>query len=110
MKIALDVDGVVSEAPVFFATLTRSLRASGHKVYILTDFDEHYRKHREAELQGWGIAYDELVIRGGKERFCREHGIDFAIDDEAAEYYPHSHITTLGLVAVDGARSAPPSE
>ncbi len=103
MKIAFDVDGVISEAPAFFATLTRALRAAGHEVYVITDHDEYYREQREAELREWGIDYDELVIAGQKERFCHQHGIHFAIDDAALEYFPNSRIVALGLVALGGA-------
>jgi len=97
LKIALDVDGVISEAPAFFATLTHALQSAGHQIFIVTDHDEHFRAEREAELHDWGIAYDELVIVGDKEEFCRARGVDFALDDDVVEYYPHSASLILGL-------------
>ncbi len=93
MKIAIDVDGVITEAPDFFSVLTRSLKADGHLVFIVTDFDEHFRKDREKELDEYGIAYDELVITADKEQFCRENNIDYAIDDDA-EYFPRAAAST----------------
>ncbi len=87
MKIAIDVDGVITEAPDFFSALTKSLKAAGHSVFIVTDFDEHFRKDREKELDEYGIAYDELVITADKEQFCRENRIDYALDDDV-EYFP----------------------
>ncbi len=102
MKLALDFDGVITEAPSFFATVTHALRAAGHEIYIVTDHDEHYRSQREAELRDLGIAYDELVIRGQKERYCQEQDIRFALDDDAVEYYPNSRVVQLGLVALGG--------
>jgi len=76
-------------------------------IYIITDYDDHYRSEREKDLVQWAIAYNELVIRGGKERFCQQHGIEFAIDDDAVEYYPRARIVTLELAILIGAGPAP---
>lgn len=100
MKIALDVDGVISEAPRFFAALSRALRAAGHEVHIVSDFDEHFRDHRVRELAEYGVAYDALEITSDKAEYCKRHGIDFMLDDDPGEYFPASAVTTIGVVTV----------
>jgi len=86
MRIAIDVDGVITEAPAFFAVLTQALRDAGHEIHIVTDFDEHFRDQRQRELREMGIEFDALAITADKAGYCREHGIDFAIDDDP-EYF-----------------------
>ena len=105
MKFAIDVDGVIGEQPEFFAVLTKALRAAGHFVYIVTDFDEHFRDQRVAELQEYGVEYDELVITAQKQEFCRSNGVDFAIDDDAREYFPSCEGPFVGIVKIP--RDAP---
>jgi hypothetical protein len=36
MKVALDIDGTISEHPEFFVMLSAALRAAGHHVLVLT--------------------------------------------------------------------------
>jgi hypothetical protein len=36
MYVALDIDGTITAMPVFFALLSRSVRAAGGKVYVVT--------------------------------------------------------------------------
>ena len=86
MRFAFDVDGVITEMPELFSVLTSALKASGHEVLIVTDFDETFRKYREDELQKLGIVYDELIITPHKEKLFKERAIDFAFDDDV-EYY-----------------------
>ena len=99
MKIALDVDGVISEAPAFFATLSQALRAAGHEVHIVTDFDEHFRAQRLHELAGYGVEFDHLEITSDKAGYCRRTGIAFIIDDDPASYFPDAVATTLAIIA-----------
>jgi hypothetical protein len=100
MKFAIDYDDVISAEPLFFSVMTNALKAQGHKIYILTDFVEHYRNHREEELQQDNIFYDELIITSRKAEFCRENKIDYAIDDLAEEYYPDSPHTKISVVDI----------
>lgn len=86
MRIAIDVDGVITEAPAFFAAMTQAMRAAGHEIHIVTDFDEHFRSQREKELAAYGIAYDCLVITADKAGYCRTHDIAYAIDDDASYF------------------------
>jgi uncharacterized HAD superfamily protein len=89
MRFAFDVDGVITEMPELFSALTVALKAAGHYVYILTDFDEHFREQRLKELAKYNIAFDEMIITSQKEQFVRDHAIDYAFDDDR-EYYGNS--------------------
>jgi ribonucleotide monophosphatase NagD (HAD superfamily) len=86
MRFAFDVDGVITEMPELFSAITSALKASGHSIIILTDFDEAFRSYREDELKRLGIAYDELIITPHKERYFRDNNVDYAFDDDP-EYY-----------------------
>lgn len=86
MRIAIDVDGVIAEAPEFFAAMTRAMKAAGHEIHIVTDFDEHFREQREKELAAYGIAYDTLAITRDKLGYCRARGIQMAIDDDVCYF------------------------
>lgn len=86
MKFAFDFDGVISEMPELFSTLTIALKSVGHEIFIVTDFDENYRHFRESELAAMSIAYDHLIITGSKQTFMQQEGISFAFDDDP-EYY-----------------------
>ena len=85
MKIALDIDGTISEHPNFFAVLSSSFRAAGHQVLVLTYRDPERAALTEAELLQWGIEYDELVYSRSlqqKGELCAEHRVDLFIDDQ----------------------------
>lgn len=92
MKFAFDMDGVITEAPDLFKALTSALRAAGHEIYIVTDFDEHFRTYREAELARLEIVYDHLVITSRKQQTATAEGIDYAFDDDAAYYPAHTAV------------------
>lgn len=85
MRIGLDLDGLLDERPDFFAFLTTALRQAGHFVAILTYRDPDGRPRTEAQLAGWGIAYDELHFArslADKGRLCRELALDVYFDDQ----------------------------
>jgi hypothetical protein len=85
MKVALDIDGTISEHPELFALLSASLRAAGHTVVVLTYRDPKRVAHTRTELAGWAITYDEIVFAdslAAKAELCRRHGIDVFIDDQ----------------------------
>ena len=86
MRIAIDVDDVITEAPEFFAAMTQAMKAAGHEIHIVTDFDEHFREQREKELASYGVVYDALVITGNKLQYCQDNGIDMAIDDDMSYF------------------------
>ena len=64
INIALDIDGTITRLPDFFVLLSRSIRANGGKVFVVTsrtnsrDVEVQTRR----ELQNYGIAFDELTI------------------------------------------------
>lgn len=86
MRFAFDVDGMILEMPELFSALTSALRSAGHVVFIVTDFDEHFRDFRIDELKKIGIDYDELIITPNKEAAFKEREIDYAFDDDASYY------------------------
>ena len=85
MKVALDIDGTISEHPAFFAVLSSALHLAGHYVLILTFRDPARDAATRQQLADWGIAFDELVIAGSLEakgELCGTHGIDLFFDDQ----------------------------
>ncbi len=99
MKIAFDVDDVITDFPDFYAAITESLMKNGHEVYIITDFDEYFRRQREKELERYGILYTELIITSEKEQYCKEHDISFSIDDDSS-YFPNSKKSAINLFQI----------
>ena len=99
MKIAFDVDGVITENPSFYAAITNALIKDGHQVYIITDFDEHFRKQRVDELNEYGIKYTQLVITSMKEKYCLANNIDYLLDDDL-DYLQNSKVNTLHLAKI----------
>src|SRR3954466_3354290 len=83
MRVGLGVDGLLDERPDFFSFLTAALRAGGHFVAVLTYRDPDSRARTEAQLAGWGVAFDELHFARSlldKGRLCRELEIDVYFD------------------------------
>ncbi len=60
MKIALDIDGCISEYPAFFRTLSLALCGSCH-IIVLTNRDPAGRAETEKDLDRWGIRRHEVV-------------------------------------------------
>jgi uncharacterized HAD superfamily protein len=85
MKVALDIDGTISEHPEFFAVLSSALRAAGHRVLVLTYRDPNHADTTKVQLAGWGIEFDELIIASSledKARLCEAHGVNLFFDDQ----------------------------
>lgn len=85
MKVALDIDGTISEHPEFFAVLSAALRAAGHRVLVLTYRDPTRADATKAQLAGWSVEFDELVIAASLEdkgRLCVAHDVDLFFDDQ----------------------------
>ena len=85
MKVALDIDGTITEHPEFFAVLSSSLRAAGHRVIILTYRDPARAEATGAQLAAWGIGFDDLVIAPSLESkgaLCGALGVDLFFDDQ----------------------------
>ena len=85
MKVALDIDGTISERPEFFAVLSAALRATGHSVIVLTYRDSDRVDATKAQLVTWGVQFDQLVIAPSLESkgaLCGELGVDLLFDDQ----------------------------
>jgi len=86
MKIGIDVDGTMDEAPWLYSLLTRALREAGHEVHVIT-----YRDDREKvieQLREWGISYDGLHLPDGivyapewKGELAGKLGLDVMFED-----------------------------
>ena len=85
MKVALDIDGTISEHPEFFAVLSAALRGAGHQVIVLTYRDPERAEATRRQLADWGVVFDELVIAPALEakgELCAAHGVDLFFDDQ----------------------------
>jgi hypothetical protein len=85
MKVALDIDGTISEHPEFFALLSAALRAAGHHVLVLTYRDPTRDAATREQLASWGVVFDDLVIAGSLEakgELCGALGVDLFFDDQ----------------------------
>ena len=85
MKVALDIDGTISEHPEFFAILSTALHRAGHEIVVLTYRDPEREAATRAALKSWGIAFDELVIAPSLEakgELCGSLGVDLFFDDQ----------------------------
>ena len=107
MHFAFDYDDTITISPIFFAAVIRSLYDSGHRITILTDFDEHFRSYRESELASNNIPYHDLIITSEKDKYCREKDIDFLIDDDT-DYFKtvKPHRLFLGIYKSNSPREA----
>ena len=87
MKVAIDIDGVISAYPQFFAVLTNALKGKV-EIYILSNRDpsEQSRKETEKELTEWGIWYEHLVILNKKSKVILEHEIDVFFENEDEQF------------------------
>ena len=96
MLIALDFHQCVNYYPDVFTFLTRWLRASGHRVIILSATSPCNGAWLEKDLQHWNIEYDDIImldadIQGGyldfadasewKQAKMQELGVDLLFDD-----------------------------
>ena len=85
MKIAIDFDGCISVYPEVFRVLTRTLKTNHEiMIYILTSREPSWqsREQTKDELEKYGIAYDHLIITDNKQKFVKDNGISFFIDNQ----------------------------
>jgi hypothetical protein len=85
MKVALDIDGTISELPELFAILAASLRARGHQVVVLAYRDPSREQATRDQLAAWGIEFDDLLFAPtleAKGPVCRDHQIDVFFEDQ----------------------------
>jgi hypothetical protein len=93
MNVAIDIDGTIdgsSESPQFFALLSASLKAAGHKVHIVTYRDPQSVAETKQKLKSWKIAYDALHLPNDdfgmgmgewKRSIAEKVGLTMMIDD-----------------------------
>lgn len=64
MNAALDIDGTITAHPRFFSVVSRSIRASGGKVIVVTSRADApgVRETTRRELRSYGVEFDDLVI------------------------------------------------
>jgi len=106
MKIGLDLHGVSDAYPTFFSELTKLFMAAGHEVIIITGPSVNEKTIKE--IEACGVSYTSILsivdyhVHKGtpcsydangnfwvdveewnktKGVMCKEHGIDFHIDD-----------------------------
>ena len=56
MKGARDIDGTISEHPEFFAVLSAALRATGHRILVLTFRGPARDAATREQLAAWGCS------------------------------------------------------
>jgi len=81
MKIAVDLDGTISEYPEFFKIFTKAMSEGGCKIYVLTDRPAGTEEQVVEELRDYGITHDVIKITGEKSEFILEEGIKVLFDD-----------------------------
>lgn len=62
LRIALDIDGVITTNPHFFETLTYFLtkKNNDNEVFIITGRNPNRFQETQNELERWNISYNEL--------------------------------------------------
>ena len=60
--LGLDIDGIITANPVFFAQLARIVRGRGQAVHVVTSRSPLGAAETRQELAGLGLAYDCLYL------------------------------------------------
>lgn len=100
MKIALDIDGCISENPTFFSILSRNWNDD---VYIISHRDD--REKTIKELDGWGIKYKELILVNSFEEkavVIKKLGIEVFFEDQPEMLIDVDQSTTVFLIRNEG--------
>jgi len=90
VKVGIDIDETITEAPWFFKALCGGLKKDGHEVFILTFRHKEMKKETEQMLEDLGIVYDKVFYGEGlidydlKAEIAEKHGINVMIDDNRA--------------------------
>jgi hypothetical protein len=99
MRIAIDIDGTITNSPAFFARFIENQLLAGNEIHILTggialpEEDIESPPHRIRQLKSYGIgSYTRLVqvtrgsqypdIGAGKGEYCRKNKIDMILEDD----------------------------
>lgn len=81
MKIAIDLDGTISEYPEFFKLFTKAMSQAGCKIYIVTDRPAGTVLLVSEQLRSYGITYEAIEITGQKSEYILKKGISVLFDD-----------------------------
>jgi uncharacterized HAD superfamily protein len=81
IKIAVDLDGTISEYPEFFKLFTRAMSQAGCEIHIVTDRPPRAEDIVTEQLRSYGITYDVIKITGQKDKYILEEGITVLFDD-----------------------------
>jgi len=81
LKIAIDLDGTITEYPRFFSAFTKAVVRTGCRVYIITDRLPGTEDAVAAELERYGITYHIIKITSDKASYIRNERIDVLFDD-----------------------------
>ena len=92
MKIALDIDGTISDSPEFFSLISKAIMAQGGEVHVISYRWEETRFRTEEELDSWGISYTRLHLPADtvrprdcpawKASIVTEQGIEVVFEDQ----------------------------
>lgn len=81
IKIAVDLDGTISEYPEFFKLFTEAMSQAGCQIYILTDRAAGTEDQVAEQLRGYDITYETIKIAGQKDKYILKEGITVLFDD-----------------------------
>ena len=81
IKIAVDLDGTISEYPEFFKLFTKAMSQAGCEIYVITDKPPGSEPLVAEQLQGYGITYDVIKITSQKSQYILKEGITVMFDD-----------------------------
>ena len=84
MRVALDIDGTISEHPEFFSFLSNALHAQGHEIIIITYRNRSMQAITEQQMVEWAIVYHQMHFvptLADKGRLCQELAIDVFFED-----------------------------
>ncbi len=81
VKIAVDLDGTISEYPEFFKLFCKAMRKMGCRIYVVTDRPAGTEDLVAEQLQRYGVTYDRIKITGRKSRYVLDEGIEVLFDD-----------------------------
>jgi hypothetical protein len=119
MIFCFDMDGTLTKAPKVLGEIMKSLKKSGHTVYILTGSlgetpPDKLQEYRLAQAKSLGLligeSFDDIVscvhpsfegVANLKGKFCKQEKVDFMIDDMALyiqsirQYSPETFIAAV---------------
>jgi len=81
MKIAVDLDGTISEYPEYFRLFTEAMSRAGCRIYIVTDREAGTEAQVAEQLESCAIRYDVIKITSQKSRYIMQEEIEVLYDD-----------------------------